>query len=534
MLKVLLVDDEPFIAKGLAVIIDWNAEGFEIVSLASNGKEALEFLKENKVDLIIADIKMPVMTGLELLKCLREENISEAHFVILSGYSDFEYAKQAMRYGCKDYILKPVEKDELLAIVREVAKASQSQKEDEQEQQKMERAYMARNMIALLVGKYDEANLEYVKNHMRISEGVRYVDISYCDLTEDEDQDETILRDLQKKLYRACQEVLEEDVSHAIYDVSKEEKYYDVGFIYCDYMAVKMGCEEVSFLEEFHKNIEKAVQRPVCLLIGKKVPGIAGVSKSYGTACILKSLEAFHTKKNLYFYEDEVQVGQSGIVLCKQSLDGLISAIENNEQIEIRESVEKLYEEMKLLGVAGDIVNLNINYLLFQLIHLATEQDDEVNQEEILRFISESSFEEGIMRGSSVHLTRFACEYADYLAQLRKNVSRGVLVEIEREVRENYAENLSLRDLGKKYYVNSSYLGQIFRKKYGQSFKDYLTNYRIAEATKQLLKTDKKVNQIAEDVGYKDSDYFIRKFIEIKGCTPSKYRKNKENEEKQS
>ena len=129
------------------------------------------------------------------------------------------------------------------------------------------------------------------------------------------------------------------------------------------------------------------------------------------------------------------------------------------------------------------------------------------------------------MRGSSRHLARFACEYAEYLGQLRKNASRGVLDDIEREIRENYAENLRLRDLGKKYYVNSSYLGQIFRKKYGQSFSDYLTNYRMNEATKLLLKTDKKVNQIAEAVGYKDSDYFIRKFIELKGCTPSKFRK---------
>jgi len=182
------------------------------------------------------------------------------------------------------------------------------------------------------------------------------------------------------------------------------------------------------------------------------------------------------------------------------------------------------------MGVAGDVVNFNINYLLFQLMHLATEQDDEVNQEEILHFVSESSFEEGVMRGSSKHLARFACEYAEYLAQLRKKVSHGILDAIEKEIKENFAENLRLRELGKKYYVNSSYLGQIFRKKYGKSFSDYLTDYRMTEATKLLLKTDMKVNQIAEAVGYKDSDYFIRKFIELKGCTPSKFRKNREEE----
>ncbi|MBR6469256.1 MAG: helix-turn-helix domain-containing protein, partial [Lachnospiraceae bacterium] len=129
-------------------------------------------------------------------------------------------------------------------------------------------------------------------------------------------------------------------------------------------------------------------------------------------------------------------------------------------------------------------------------------------------------------KGTRTHLKRFALSYADYLAQLRKNVSRGVLQEIEREIKTNYAENLTLKDLSKKYYVNPSYLGQIFRKKYDQSFKDYLCTVRINEAASMLVKSDDKISLIAEKVGYKDTDYFIQKFIEIKGCTPAKYRKN--------
>ena len=90
------------------------------------------------------------------------------------------------------------------------------------------------------------------------------------------------------------------------------------------------------------------------------------------------------------------------------------------------------------------------------------------------------------MRGSKAHLTRFACEYGDYLSQLRKNVSRGVLGEIECEIRENYAKNITLKSLSEKYYVNSAYLGQLFRKKNGQSFKDYLNNYRMERAADLL------------------------------------------------
>ena len=133
--------------------------------------------------------------------------------------------------------------------------------------------------------------------------------------------------------------------------------------------------------------------------------------------------------------------------------------------------------------------------------------------------------EDGIMRGSKIHLVRMAYEYGDYLAQLRKNESKGILGKIEREVKEKYASNLTLKELSERYYVNSAYLGQLFRKKYGCSFKDYLNQYRMEEAAKLLIRTDQKIYQIAEAVGYKDVDYFVNRFIAVKGCTPAKFRK---------
>lgn len=177
MLKVLLIDDEPFIVQGLAVLIDWSREGFEIAATAANGREALEYLQDHKVDLIIADIKMPVMGGLELLDVIRSEKVSEAYFVILSGYSDFAFARQAIQQNCMDYVLKPVEREELTAILRKVAQRSAVDRMDEQNQKKMERAYLERNVLAMLFGKHDGQNLEYVKRHMHLSEGVRYINI---------------------------------------------------------------------------------------------------------------------------------------------------------------------------------------------------------------------------------------------------------------------------------------------------------------------------------------------------------------------
>ena len=212
MLKVMLVDDEPFIMQGLSVLIDWETLGYKIVKMASNGGEAYEYLKDNSVDLIISDISMPVMSGLDLLGKIREEGLSDAYFVVLSGYNDFDYARQAIRYTCMDYLLKPINKDELTEILKKV---------------------------------YEEGRM------------------------------------VKKK--------------------------------------------------------------------------------------------------------DEDEAGASGkVVLYKKELDDLIKAIETNELHAINTSVDALYDEIYSAGMNDDIVAMNLNYLQVQLIQLAVEQDESIDQEEVL------------------------------------------------------------------------------------------------------------------------------------------------------
>ena len=525
MLKVLLVDDEPFILQGLKAIVDWESEGFLISGMLSNGQEAYDFLKENQVDLILTDIKMPSMSGLELLRRIREEKISDAFCIVLTGFKDFAYIQEAIRYDCMDYLLKPVEKAELSDLLHRVFKASDERRELIAAQKPMEQAYLARNLMALLFGKFDEKNVNYVKNHLQLSDEISYVDVEMADFTgEDEEFNEGDLRGAQRKMFEAVRSFLKEDEKHCIFDVSRDEKSYDLGLIYCDYLAAKQNKSRLDFMVALRNEVKAVAGLNVTIFVGKSVPKIDAISKSYASACVLKSLEAFRSRKNVYFYEEEISAKPGQIMILKDKIDEIIHEIEQDEKETIRKCVNDFYGELNSVA-SEETIRLNVNYFLFQLIHIAAELDSDINQEEILRFIAEHSVEEGLLRGSSEHMVRFALEYSDYLAQLRRNVSGGVLLEIEKEIRENFATNLTLRDLGKKYFVNSSYLGQIFQKKHGKSFKDYLTGYRIDQAKKMLVNTDKRINEIAELVGYKDSDYFLKKFIELNGCTPSKYRK---------
>lgn len=373
-MRVLIVDDEPFITQGLSLLIDWEKEGFEIAGCLENGREAYRFLLETDVDLVLTDIRMPEMGGLDLLEKVKDEGISDAAFVIMSGYDDFGYAQKALRMGCLDYLLKPVDSGELLKIVRNLKSSETSRLEEEERTKALENAYRGRNMISRLIGTYDS--------------------------------------------------------------------------------------------------------------------------------------------------------NSSGKIICNEVLDELVRAIEVDDKDEIDRLVHAFYREAKEKGLSDESVNFNISYLLFQLIKIASEQDEEVNHEEIMNFISESSFEESLLKGKSDVMIRFCREYAEYIGQLRKSSAHGVLSDVEKEIREHYAENLSLREMSRKYFINNAYLGQMFKKKYGVSFKDYLTDYRIKEAARLLLSTDKKIISIAEEVGYRDSDYFVQKFIERMGCTPSSYRKD--------
>ena len=160
MLKVMLVDDEPYILQGLQVLIDWESGGFEITKLCSNGKEALKYLKENDVDLVISDIKMPEMSGLELLETVKKEKISNVELVLLTGYDDFAYTQKAIRNGCLDYILKPVEEEELISVLRKVTNINKESIILRKDREKMEDAYLSRVIRHIIRGKYADEEIE--------------------------------------------------------------------------------------------------------------------------------------------------------------------------------------------------------------------------------------------------------------------------------------------------------------------------------------------------------------------------------------
>lgn len=398
MYQVLIVDDEPFMRQGLKVIIDWESYGFTIADEAKNGLDAYELLKKKKYDLLILDIKMPGMTGLELAAKVRTTISKRLKIVLLSGYSEFSYATEAMKYNIGNYLLKPIQPDELVKVLKEV-KTDLERFKKADEMRKATASVVGSNYLReTLAGRKSEQVSKGLERAFRNQSALHYLHIemyqndeNFKKLTDDEQSS------LFWKLYDKLTEYMEDFRGNCICNVGKNQQF-EIGIIISEQVLKKKECATVSQLEQ---NLEK----------------VASSEFSY----------------TLSFYMGEE------VESIKDILTSYLSSMDKK---------------------AGE---------------------------------------------SSAHDVE-------------------LLSKIERELRTNYQENLSLKELSEKYYINSAYLGQLFKKKYGIYFKDYLNLIRVERAKELLLSSNEKVYKISELVGYNNVDYFINKFTKLVGITPSRYR----------
>lgn len=526
MIKVMIVDDEPYIRQGLRILINWERYGYTVCEEAANGHEAVKILEEKDIDLVITDIKMPGMDGLELIEYTRENISPKIPFIILSGFYEFEYAKKAIKYDVADYVLKPVQREELIKVLEEYKVLYYNQIEKYKKQEIYEKIIFDRHLASVMSGVYNCEDIDYIKNYLFNIDNVRYIRIEYDDtsnkynkLTSEEKSNE------QNRLYEAMKDYLEEHWYHVYIPHSNDQEFY-VGFIYTKALSEKENLREKEYIKDLHETLSFVLPFKIILYIGQMVNNIKQISESYKSALIAKNFQSYFKVIDIAFYDEiKNKISTNKYPVDKEVIDDLIKAIEENNKDRIDQRVDNLYQHFKELVADPEMIKISVDYLLFNLISLAKELYSDFDQEEVSNMISQGGYEHMAVRGSASHMKRFAYEFSDYLNSLRKHTFGGVLVDVEREILDNYKDNLTLKSLSEKYYINSAYLGQIFKKHFGVSFKDYLNNYRIDKACEMLLRSDDKIYEIAEAVGFNNTDYFISKFVQLKGTTPLQYRK---------
>jgi two-component system response regulator YesN len=545
MINVLIVDDEPFIRQGLVLLIDWNALGFQICGQASNGIQALECIEKVQPDLIISDIKMPEMDGLQLAKVLYEKYDGEMKLVLLSGFYEFKYAKQAIRYKVNDYILKPIVKDELLQVLTTFKKIFRERAEEKRQQEKQEQLVMAQHVQSLLLGTANRDNVASVQSQFGHANKFRCIMIETESGSEQQQaqwclQVEAIVNHNARGHALKSFTGEKNRVLHIITDVllrreaSSLQQY--VAQLYAELNRIEGSMESTEPMEPTESRASRASRASeksragFAMYVGKEVSRLEELHESYYSCDKIKSLRFFSAYGPIYYFEqmDTTVFSHQPSGKEKQLFDELIKAIEEYRTEDIRSHAQAIFQFFLEERIEPSIVGIHLHYLAYSLLGLVNT-DEGFNLNPDVEWMQSTFLQENYamlsLEENIENLFQFSYKCAQKLKEQQKWNAMGVLAQVEAYITEHYMESISLKLLGEQFYMNSAYLGQIFKKHYAKSFSDYLNEIRIEEASRLLRRTDYRVYEIATMVGYRDSDYFINRFEKIRGETPAQYRK---------
>ncbi len=500
MRKVMLVEDEEFILQGLENIIEWEDLGLSIVHKAHNGVEALEMLKEESVEIIVTDVRMPLMDGLQLLENVRRTN-TDMRFVILTGFSEFEYARSALRLDVEDYILKPINEQELIkALENCIARLKQLEEEKNFHiDQKVE------FLKFLEGGMNDGERHRYLEEKERQpEEGFFYAAIMKIDMaTLGKNKITDVIRFVFEKKMDGSLKLRHLWGGNILLLAVRTQRLSAPGEWFANLqneMEIEMGVysflivsdcfTDLKKLPEVYRNIEKLQKY---LLID-----------GYGSCVDEVSLQ------NRTSTDVAIDKEKFSRMILQKDVTGASSYVEdlfvNNMKKDA--SVDVLYQ------IAVRIA------LILQEIRAEYNLTGEGRQL--------SDIIEGIWQAEDIFSIKamFLSEITDIISWLNmENLQYTPVVrQIMAEVKNNYQNDMNLKTLAYKYHMNTSYLGQIFQKEVGCPFSQYLNNVRNSVAKKLILTTNMRINDIAKETGYSDTSYFYRKFKQSYGVSPAALR----------
>ena len=512
MNTVFIADDELIIRQGLKCIIDWGALGFEVIGEAANGEDALQFITKYNPDMVMLDIRMPKLTGLDVVKQAREQGY-KGKVIILSGFTDFKYAQSAIRYGVEYYLTKPIDEDELFNTVKEIKKLllDEAQKKEEMEEYRSK----ARNMI-----------LQDILNNNIPST----VDFQNLNLQADVYQVviyEKYSHHASKMPYR---------FSDLLKVTNTDNSSYENITLDDNEILILKGPFTIKKFEEFLEHYDRE-QKPqtnspldsLFITYGRIVSDIEDIHISYQEALRLLQRRFFcEHKQHTIGYSELPDLTQSDMYslnndilqdYCEQ-LIGYIQAAKRNQVAETLNELEhKLYysnntiERIKLF--LTDLY-LSIKEKISHLYHNANIPFP--GNAEIINLIGEKYYLYEI-------ILFFTEQFEMIMRAIGNPSSDGVMDDIIHYIEHNYMDNIKLETIAPLFGYNSSYLGKIFNKKVGMGFNMFVDQVRISRSKELLTDTDLKVYEISEKVGYRNVDYFHTKFKKYVNQSPAEFRK---------
>lgn len=523
MHKVFLVDDEPFILEGLASLLDWEEYGLVLSGRASDGLEAFEILRHAEVDILITDIMMRDMNGLELIERLKPL-YPRMKFIILSGYNEFDYVKQGMQLGIENYLLKPVNIQELTETIERTVRTIEQA--DQQHVWQADQLDILRDNIMnrWAAGKIAPAELKERLKLLDIPFHFPVYAAAAVKASADSEAKERPGYNTEQQrvdlIYRHCRQREKKAGRFASFTTNEG----DIMLLFAGKSPDDVMSCALAELEVIRNEIRSGLGIRLLITLGSMESGFTGVPESCRHAKRLQ--EYFLTMpedKVIIHYEISSLSAGSGkspadLVEYEQLLLG-------RDKAAVRNYIEKLFTGL-LESPPCDPAIVH-NYAI-ELI-MCTKQI--IKEHKLSSEVAESGYKQlftTLFKAQTLsqlvsHVLFIAEAAIDYLS-VQDDEFSPVVKQVLYHIRTRYAEQLSLKTLSQSLRIHPFYLGQLFQKETGVTFTDYLSTHRIRTAQQLLRSTSLKTSDISRSVGYLEPGYFYRQFRKYTGVSPTEYR----------
>lgn len=518
METILIADDEQNIREGLKCILDWKQLGFEIIGESANGDHALSFILKQNPSLVLLDVRMPKMYGTDIIKIAREKGF-KGKFIILSGYSDFTYAQAAIRYGASFYLTKPIDEDELLSAVSRIKK-------------ELEKEHSNLDNIQLLKSKAKNVILH------EIITGA-YKPLSPDLFLSDELKEMNLDADIYQVVIFEKFGTNPDDASYSFADLLKITNKGNHTFEHFEEEGNEVILLKGSFaLSKFQNFLSRYEQNPpqpgspldsLFLAYGRPVGNLDEIYLSYEEASTLLKRRFFCIQGQHTLGFDELpDVHKQNLEITDEKANEFYTLLTDYLMAFNRKKVaETLFAlEEYVYNVKSDIVTIRL-FLTDLYFRIKEKVNHTYTSLEIL-FPTNAEAIDHIEKCHYLYeIILFISEQTEKVFSASGNSSRStnILDDIFYYIDHNYQNNIKLENIAPLFGYNSAYLGKIFNKTAGESFNSYIDHKRIEQSKRLLSENQLKVYEISEKVGYKNVDYFHKKFKKYVGVSPAEYRK---------
>ena len=528
--SVMLVDDEETVVQVIIDKIDWESLGFTVQGYAHNGMEALEMAEENQPDVVMTDIKMPYMDGLQLARRLKEQ-YPTIKIIIFSGFDEFEYAKEAIRLEAEEYILKPIDSTELSEVFKRI-KTSLDKEFNEKQNINMLKKYYQESLpilqenfyTALIEGRADEETLARDMMDYQVSLNGPFYDV-------------VILHNSTSLAPEGINPLLITMSVRKLWEEHISKKWDARFFSYLGNVIILVQMEsedevrsltdECQVLCRLSKHISKAT---ITAGVGKPVSNIRNLPKAYSGAREAISYRVIYGRgQAINIAEIVPDDSKTEENLKSDSTDEKLYSVFKAIKMDTE---EKLDAEIDSFIANEAPVNPTIQDYKFFVMDLVTEiyrfmKGNHVEPSDI--FEKDGDPYDRVQHMDIKELTKWLKETTHNIRETlrtnRTDTTKSFVSKAIDYVRENYGnKDLTVESICSYLVISSAYFSTVFKKETGKTFINYLTDIRMEKAVRMLLEDNEKTYVIAEAVGYSDPNYFSYVFKKKFGVSPSRYK----------